>query len=80
MKTTFNTNKYVGSYGKDPKGYGMWAFRIVGTDGQGSYTTLHDCIFFTGTLTAAKREAKQSGITAAKSIGRVRELVIDVLP
>lgn len=79
MKTTFQTDDYVNAHGKNPKGSGNWAFRISGTDGHGSWTTIDRCFFANGTLTAAKRAAKQRGTNEVRSIGRVRELVIEVL-
>ena len=80
MKTTFNTDEYVRSHGRDPKGTGQWAFRIMGTDGLGSWTTLADPWFAPcSTLTAAKKAAKERGKSMARDIGRVREIVIDVL-
>lgn len=80
MKTTFNTTEYEASHGRKPRGLGAWAFRIIGTDGSGSYTTLKHCYFTTGTYMEAKRNAKSEGTIEAACVGRVRELVIEVLP
>lgn len=79
MKTTFHTDEYVRAHGKNPRGDGRWAFRITGSDGLGSWTTLDECCFFSGTLTSAKRAAKDHGSCVGSSIGRIREMVIDIL-
>lgn len=51
-----NTTRYEFAHGKKPSGYGMWIFKITGTDASYSkYTT--EQIQATGTFTDAKRAA-----------------------
>ena len=53
MKT--NTERYEFSHGKKPRGKGLWALELTGTDGQGSYTKqeYHE----SGNLGEAKKQA-----------------------
>ena len=81
MKTRFNADEYVQSHACSPKGRGCWAFKITGSDGMGSYTTLAEEWFAqTDTLSGAKQQAKKAGRSMASDTGRVRELIIDILP
>lgn len=52
---TTETGLYENTHGKSPKGYGLWWFKITGTDNKGSYTT--DELSATGKLTEAKAAA-----------------------
>lgn len=79
MKTTFDSDNFVNAHGREPKGRGMWAFSIDGTDGHGRWTSLEACAFFTGTLTEGKRQAKEHGKQLAAGVGGIRELYIRVL-
>ena len=78
MKTTFRNDEYVNSHGRDPKGHGMWVFRITLSDGNGSYSD-GGFLNVTGTLTAAKKEARLRA-KAMNDCSRCREVLIDVLP
>jgi len=81
MKTVFRHNDYIRSHGRAPKGRGCWGFRITGYDGRGGYTTLASEWFAANdTLAGAKRQAKAEARRMASDIGRVREMIIDVLP
>jgi hypothetical protein len=53
-KVTVETNEFVRAHGKEPKGFGLWAFEIAGVQHH-----------FTGTFSEAKRKAR----TAAYAVG-----------
>jgi len=81
MKTTFRNDEYVRSHGKNPQGFGMWAFRVVLLGNSGEYSDLEGCqpLFYTGTLTQAKKQVKERAMLEAKQVGRCREILVDVL-
>jgi hypothetical protein len=46
MAIRVDKNKYIGSHGKNPVGWGQWVFKIKGSE-----------YFFTGTFAQAKAKA-----------------------
>jgi len=65
-----NTRQYEAAHGKLPKGTGMWALKLIGTDGNGSYTNV--TYYIHGKLNEAKKEA----VSRMKSeISRVKKVV-----
>ena len=79
MKTTFDTAEYGRTYGRGPRGLGNWAFRAIYSDGCGS-STESEVWFFRGLYTTAKRLAREQVKAEAATIGRAREVTIQVLP
>lgn len=75
MKIRFETDDYVSTHGRHPRGYGAWHLDILYHNGRGGYD--HGSITFTGTLTAAKEAAKA---TARGSCFGARECTINILP
>ena len=72
---TTTTETYENSHGRKPRGYGLWALNVTGTDGEGSYTT--ETYFITGKLTDVKRQAARrlkSDVSAVKSITEIEIL------
>jgi len=50
MKVEFRTHEYEWSHGKQPRGYGYWAFSFPGTQA--------DFFWFQGSYSDAKKAAK----------------------
>ena len=79
MKVTFRNDDYVRSHGKNPKGFGYWAFRTTLCDGRGGYSDGEaQPVFVTGTLTNAKKEMR-CRVKSMNECSRCREIIIDVL-
>jgi hypothetical protein len=74
MKTT--TGTYENTHGRKPRGYGLWALNVTGTDGQGSYTT--ETYFITGKLTDVSRQAVRRLKSDVSAVRTVTE--IEILP
>jgi hypothetical protein len=71
-----NVDEYVNSHGKAPRGSGMWAFEVNGTDGDGRYTS--ETYFISGKFADAKREAARR---LKQDVGGVKQVVeVKVLP
>jgi len=49
---TFSNRDYIEEHGKNPRGYGMWAFATKRS------ADVSDIFWFTGSLTEAKKAAK----------------------
>jgi hypothetical protein len=71
-----NTDTYENTHGHRPRGYGLWALNVTGTDDQGSYTT--ETYFITGKLTDVKRQAVRRLKSDVSSVRTVTE--IEILP
>lgn len=71
-----NTTQFRFSYGKEPRGCGMWGFEVTGTDGQGKYTS--EKYFLSGMLGDVKKEAVRRFKKDISGIKRVTE--VKVLP
>ena len=73
---TTTTGTYENTHGRKPRGYGLWAMNVTGTDDQGSYTT--ETYFITGKLTNVKREAVRRLKSDVSAVRTVTE--IEILP
>lgn len=69
-----NTEKYEGVYGRKPRGYGMWMFEMVGTDGRGAW--LRETVKATGTLAKARSAAVMEFKASIGRIKSVEEVVV----
>ena len=47
-----DTSEYVNSHGRNPRGRGLWMFRMIGTDGNGRFTD------YVGEATGTMAEAR----------------------
>lgn len=52
MRPKFDDREYRRSHMKSPRGRGSWAFQAIGDGG-----LVGDVVFFSGTLTEAKKQA-----------------------
>jgi len=69
-----NTEKYEATHGRKPRGYGMWMFEMVGTDGRGSW--LRETVRATGTLAMARAAAVREFKASSGRIKSVDEVVV----
>ena len=53
----FDTNKYLASHGKTPRGYGMWIFAEEKDTKYGPDHLQRNCMVYTGMYSACKKEA-----------------------
>ena len=74
MKT--NTTEYEFSHGKKPKGNGRWFLELIGTDGNGRYTTYEAQV--NGSLGEAKKQAVKQFKAEVGGVKKITE--IKVLP
>jgi len=65
MTITVSTTSYKWSHGKEPRGFGYWAFYM------GKETTDSEPVWFTGKYAEAKKQA----IAHAKGLGITRVIV-----
>ena len=71
-----NTEKYEFTHGRKPRGHGLWALSLTGTDGQGRYTKQEYRV--SGNLTEAKKQACRR---FKNEVGGVKSIVeVMVLP
>lgn len=80
MTTIYDASDFASTHGKNPKGYGAWAFEASVHDGQGAWSQLAGTKWITANYTQAKREAREHFKREASTIGAARELVIRLLP
>jgi len=71
-----DTECYEATYGKKPKGAGVWFFKVTGTDGKGAYTT--DTIRAIGTLGRARSAAMRAFKASCGAVKVITE--VEVLP
>jgi len=72
-----DTSEYENTHGRKPRGFGLWFFELLGTDGQGRYTT--------ETVRVPNSNygpAKKAAVVSFKAmVGGVKEVVeLKVLP
>jgi hypothetical protein len=79
MKIEVNRDKYRFVHGHGPRGTGLWMFEIVGSDGQGAFTVIDSAYPASGKFTLALATAKDAARKAARTIGRVRNVLVTVL-
>ena len=69
-----DTTQYQFSHGKEPKGSGLWAFEVTGTDGDGAYTT--ETYFISGKYGDAKKEAVKRFKQECSAVKEITEVVV----
>jgi hypothetical protein len=80
MRINYSTSRYLFAHGKRPSGSGYWAFKpTLFCDGREILKVQNDqgLLFFTGTLTAAKKELKA---TLAVLVPKAKFLEFEVMP
>jgi hypothetical protein len=71
-----STRNYEATHGRQPKGTGMWMFKITGTDNKGRYTKGEYSAY--GSLPEARSKACRE---MKSEIGGVKRIVlVEVLP
>ena len=60
MKVKFTTASFERSHGRQPKGFGAWAFQTTTHDTAYESELTGEVQFFTGTFTEARNEARQA--------------------
>lgn len=79
MKIRFDNSEFTNVHGATPRGWGLWSFKSVCGNGVGGYTELMSCVV-TGTLTEAKRAAKEQALAEARTIGCAKSITVFVQP
>jgi len=70
-----DTSKFEGVHGKKPQGFGLWSFDILGTDGNGSYTSFTETAY--GTVSAAKAMAVKTAKSKCSAVKTIVEIVLN---
>lgn len=78
MRVTFDTAEFVRSHGKQPRGDGDWAFRVMLTSDTGCSDL--GTVWARGTLAQAKAEVRQRVKQERSMCSRVTGAYVDVLP
>lgn len=68
MKPEFTNANFVRSHGKNPGGYGNWAFQNATSRYAFDNELFGPVLFFSGTLTDARRLAAAAGMTGVVAV------------
>lgn len=69
-----DTSKFEGTHGKKPTGRGLWIFEILGTDGNGAYTSFTESAY--GTPSTAKAQAVKNAKSQCSAVKKIVEVVV----
>jgi hypothetical protein len=72
MKVDFDTRQFEWSHGRNPRGYGYWAFELREGD--------EGIKWFKGIYADARRQARAWAKAAATAAGYAGDLTVEVLP
>ena len=72
MKITLE--RYEFSHGRKPRGKGLWAVEVTGTDEKGSFTK--ETYFIAGNLSDARKEAARRLKQDCDRVKRIAEIVV----
>ena len=78
MRCTHRNNDYVNTHGKQPRGFGGWAFSVTLYAGNRGYTDL-GIKFATGSFAAARKQVQDEAIREARNIGGAMEVQTETL-
>jgi hypothetical protein len=68
MKTEFTTDAFFRNHMRYPRGSGLWAFQRTTRHSAFSTELFGEVLFFHGTLTEAKAQAKAAGMSGLIAI------------